>query len=492
MIQLIINECIKIFKKKLTVIFFAISIISLFIAYGIVNIEKNAYSNSGYSGYSIESMKYELDKLKTNLKTASDERKTDLNLEIEFYEYAIKNNIILNSVNGGYKATLLNELLAEKQALNYINQNITPNEYKKQKEKVDRIQRMLDENDFNGYIAYNKEKIETEYKNKSITEKEYRDKIEEQDLALKYEIDKDYIDSAVISWKKSLLLDNTQIKNTIERRYDSANMEYLSEEKIKELEEKIIINTYRLDNNLPAYYKILNYEDNSKSFYRWKYNTFAIPLSMFFIAVLAIMLASSSISEETSKGTIKFLVIAPFKRYKILLSKLISYLFILMVFTLAISQVSILFANLLFSNAPNEYLFVNNNNVEIMSTQTYETLQYLLKLPEIIIYILIGVTLSSIFRNTIVSNTITLVIYIAAPVVIEIVQQYSKLDFLRYLPFTNFNLTSKVLPIYDPTYTRIVNSYKNTTLEFSLVILCITCLLLLVTMFESFNKKDIT
>jgi ABC-2 type transport system permease protein len=490
LIKLIINECIKIFKKRSIIIFLTLSVISFFISYGIVSIEKNSKSKYTYIDNSIEIMQLELDKLKNEFKTATEDKQISLNFKIQTYEYAIKNNIQIHSVNASYKANLIMQILAEEELLSSIDKNIMKDEYINQIYKIDRIQKILDDNSFEDYITYNKEKIEKDYNDKIITKDEYNTKIEEQNLALKYEIDKYPIVSDAVSWKKELLSENAKIVKTIESGYNYDKKEYLTIDGIRKLQEQKIINTYRLDNNM-APNNVINSEDNSNSYYRWSYDYFAIPLSMFFVSLLFIVLATSSISEETSKGTIKFLLITPFKRYKILLAKLISYILILIIITFILSQINVLLGNIFFSNISNDYLYVDNNRVEIMNTNLYVTLQYLLKLPEILIYILLGITLSTLTRNTAVANTFTVTTYIGVPTAIYVIQQFIKLDFFKYLPFNNFDLRSKLLPFDTYNNTFSINNSYNTTLEFSLLVLCITVFLLLVTMFESFNKRDI-
>ncbi len=490
LIKLIINECIKIFKKRSIIIFLTLSVVSFFISYGIVSIEKNSKSKYTYIDNSIEIMQLELDKLKNEFKTATEDKQISLNFKIQTYEYAIKNNIQIHSVNASYRANLIMQILAEEELLSSIEKNIMKDEYINQIDKIARIQKILDDNSFEDYITYNKEKIEKDYNDKIITKDEYNTKIEEQNLALKYEIDKYPIVSDAVSWKKELLSENAKIVKTIESGYNYDKKEYLTIDGIRKLQEQKIINTYRLDNNI-APNNVINCEDNSNSYYRWSYDYFAIPLSMFFVSLLFIVLATSSISEETSKGTIKFLLITPFKRYKILLAKLISYILILIIITFILSQINVLLGNIFFSNISNDYLYVDNNRVEIMNTNLYVTLQYLLKLPEILIYILLGITLSTLTRNTAVANTFTVTTYIGVPPALYVIQQFVKLDFLKYLPFNNFDLRSKLLPFDTYNNTFAINNSYNTTLEFSLVVLGITAFLLLVTMFESFNKRDI-
>lgn len=494
--KLIVNECIKILKKKSTIVFLAISVVSLISSYGIIyfDMKEQSKSEEAYvSGNdSIQFMKLELNKLKNEFKTANEEKQTKLNYKIETYEYAIENDIRIRYLNPGYKSALIYEILKQADILDPIDKNTMRSEYEKQINRITKLNEVLKTGDFEDYIAYNKEKINEDFYNKIITDEEYKVKIEEQDLILKYEIDKYPLDSTAYLWKKSLLYENYSIDNKIKAGYDHIKKEYLTNDSILQLQGQKMINLYRLDNNIPPN-NVVNPESSTDSHYRWNYDNLAISTSMFFITLLFIVLAASSISEEVSKGTIKFLLITPFKRFEILLAKLISYLIILIIATLILSQINVLLGNVLFPNTINNYIYVSNNNIEVISTNLYITLQYLLKIPEVIIYILLGITLSALTRSTIMANTFTVITYIGSSIAINIIKQFVKIDFLKYLPFSNFDLKYKIF-IFDTSTTNYgVNNYiSDTTLEFSVIVLCITAFLLLVTMFDSFNKRDIS
>lgn len=493
--KLIINECIKIFKKKSTIIFLGLSIISFIISYGIIcfDMKQQSITQEAYilGDDSIEYMEFELNKLKNEFKTANEEKQIKLNYKIETYEYAIENDILIRTLNGGYKVNLIYEILKQADILDLIDKNTMKNEYEKQIIEITKLNKVLKSGDFDDYIAYNKEKIYGDFDNKLITDDEYKTKIEEQDLILKYEIDKYPLASTAYSWKKLLLTENNRIDRTINEGYDSNKKEYLTNDSILQLQGQKMINLYRLDNNIPPN-NVANPENSTDSHYRWNYDNLAISISMFFITLLFIVLAASSISEEVSKGTIKFLLITPFKRFEILLAKLISYVLILIIVTLLLSQINALFGNIFFPNTVNDYIYVSNNKIEIINTNLYISLQYILKLPEILIYILLGITLSAITRSTTMANTFTVITYIGSSIAINILNQFIKVDFLKYLPFNNFDLKYKIFIFDTSTNNFAINNYQsNTTLGFSLIVLCITAFLLLVTMFESFNKRDI-
>ena len=489
--KLIINECIKIFKKKSTIVFLGLSIISLILSYGIIRFDMNQQSKYIYTDDSIDFMEFEQNKLENEFKTANKEKQEKLNCKIETYEYAIENDIHIRALNKGYQEYLTLEILKQADVLDSIDENTMKDEYDKCINEITKLNKILKSGNFEDYIAYKKEKINEGFYNKLLTDEEYKVKIEEQDLILKYEIDKYPNSSDIFLWKKALLNENYSIDRKIKEGYDSNKKEYLTNDSILQLQEQKMINLYRLDNNIPPN-NVINPESSIDSHYRWNYDNLAISISMFFITLLFIVLAASSISEETSKGTIKFLLITPYERFEILVAKLISYVLILIIITLLLSQINALLGNLFFPNTVNDYIYVSNNKIEIINTNLYITLQYILKLPEILIYILLGITLSALTRSTTMANTFTVITYIGSSIAINIIRQFIKIDFLKYLPFNNFDLKYKIFVFDTSTTNFAINNYQSdTTLGFSLIVLCITAFLLLVTMFESFNKRDV-
>lgn len=120
----------------------------------------------------------------------------------------------------------------------------------------------------------------------------------------------------------------------------------------------------------------------------------------------------------------------------------------------------------------------------------YQLFQYLLKLPEIIIYILLGVSLSTLIRNTAIANIITVSSYLTLPIIMEKINEFITMDFVKYLPFSNFNLIDKIFEIE-----KCLQEGDNQTLltmpaQYSVFVLSLTAIILLITALDSFNKRD--
>jgi len=483
--KLYINENIKLFKKKSSLIFLILAVLSIFLSYGITILNKNMSNSYVAQEADTEILQQQINGFKEQLKKSDKKDEINLKSQIEVYEYALKNDIKLNSQYTNYQSELINALLLEKNILNSIDKDLMKKEYNKQEIKVSKIQKILDDKDFNKYIELNKEKIQKDYDDKTITEFEYNLNIQNENIRLKYDINK-FADKET-AWKKSILTDILSIDSAIKNKFDQSQNKYLTEKDIQTLKDQKLINIYKLENNIKP-----DYSDGTVNF-RAMYESAAVSISLMFIGLLLIMAAASSISEEISKGTIKFLLISPFKRYKILLAKLFTYTVALVVLTLILSQLNLLIGDMFFKEKSSDYIYAVNDTIEVMSARQYITTTYLLYMPEIFIYILLGMALSTTIRNTAIANTLSIMIYIGSSIVMGVLNSLMQVDWLKYLPINNFNLASKALPRYDFTINNMMpNMSANTTLSFSLIVLSITAILLLISMFESFNKRDMT
>lgn len=487
-IKLIINELVKNLRKKSTLIFFIFSIIAIIVSCFIVKFKDYSYMPKSETSIMDEytlNMWINQNELK---KANADQKDKGLYQEIiDLYKDIIEKGY-QNILNASYKNKVLSQIATETQKLCDIDKDKYYNDYTKQREKIEKLKYILYSGTFENYIEFNKEQIENDYKAEVIDLDTYKAKIKEQDISLEYGIDK--YSSEDTYWRSRVYSENQAIDSKIETRIDFQNRIYITDERIERLQEDKLINTYRLKNNIAPYYNDNQYHYNEQGYMRYRYNSFANYSSMLFVGLLIIILSASTIAEEKSKGTIKFLLITPNKRYKILLAKIVSIMLILIATTLIISQISVIVGNVAFGTSTNDYLYVSDGQVKVMDTHIYETLGYLLKIPEIFIYMLFGITLSTLIRNTAISTVICTICYVVIPFAMKMLENFISLDFLRFLPFRNFDFISQVLRVN--TYeTLITLSTFVPSVKFSISVLLITAILLIITMFESFNKRDI-
>jgi len=490
-IKLVINELVKNLKKKSTIIFFIFSIIAVIVSFLIVKFKDYTYMSSVFSskiGIDNYSLKLSIDQNEGKKAKAEGKYK-------EMYQMVIdEQQKLLDAgaeevVNTPFKRDIHSKHLEAIKELYNINEEVFKEKYDAQKNKIDRLNYLLYNGTFEEYIEFNKNEIEEKYKEELIDEETYKTQIEEQNTNLRFEIDK--YSAKDTQWKKLVLQDNKNIDYKLEERVDYTNNIFIDNEQMEKLQKNKLINNYRLENDIAPYYEDSQYFYNEQGYMRYHYNSFANTSGMIFIGLLIIILSAGTVAEEASKGTIKFLLITPNKRYKVLLAKILSILIILIVSTLIISQISVIIGNIAFGVSTNNYLYVTNGETKVMDTHIYETLQYLLKMPEIIIYMLIGVALSTLIRSVAMPTIISTALYLITPFALMMINGFISIDFLRFLPFRNFDFITQVFPIN--TYVTVVNGYSTfePTLTFSINVLIVTAILLLITIFESFNKRDI-
>ena len=125
------------------------------------------------------------------------------------------------------------------------------------------------------------------------------------------------------NWKETLQQENIEYQNMLQD-------ETLTAEDKAYYQELIVMNEYRIDNDIPP-----EMSTTIDSFMN-----FILNLSMMFVTIFTVVVAAGIVSSEFSTGTIKMLLTRPVARWKILLSKLVTTIFyglFIYVVTLALS-----------------------------------------------------------------------------------------------------------------------------------------------------------
>lgn len=485
-IMLIKNEFIKAIKKTSTKIMIILAVLALFLAVGIsklIEFETNYFEGEmiGQTSWKeevntkIQSSKQQLEKENSN------REKAELQATIETYELALESNIdIIYSSN--WKTACIEDIQISKSELYQLEKGTE--EYNTKKNEIDEKIKALKEEDYNSYMINSQIKtLEENLKNKEITQQEYNDALEIKELQKKYEIGKD--DSQENQWKQSIISELTTIKESLRTGIDSNTgkvLNYETQDKLKETEK---IDLYRLEHNVPT----VDTMSNFRSFYDYM----SASMAMFFVGILAIILAGSAISSEISKGTIKFWIMTPNKRWKILLSKLLNIVIMIVCLTIVLSLVSTIIGGIFFKEEPQPYLYVQNGEVHELNPMVYKVLNYLTYDIDILVYTVLALMLSTLIRNTALAIGVTVASYAGSGMIMEILNMFVKADWLKFVPFNNMNLTDKIFS-NSVSYMSTMDAAgfsNNVSVGFSLAVLGVTTVLMLITMFDSFNKRDI-
>lgn len=190
--------------------------------------------------------------LKTSIQTGKghydDESLANMQAQLETYELALKYNVGYMYGDNTWKGNLLYEVQDLKQKTILAEKRNTPNSEDK-KELADKI-KLVENDDFAGFIKFKKDDAKKEFDAKKISEEEYNEKIYLLGLEEKYEINKDKTEEN--QGKQSIYRDICSIKANLRTGIDSSTGKLMNEKEIKDLEDKLKINEYRLEKNIPS------------------------------------------------------------------------------------------------------------------------------------------------------------------------------------------------------------------------------------------------
>lgn len=488
MTNLIKNELYKVFKRKS--IYILLSIMLCIITLNTFLTKK--YSIEDPVSTSAEE-KYELQELK---RTIDSYDKNSPGEEEEYYNAL--SNIELYELTDKYKEPWkkilirenLRDIIHSMNNAKYIEKDIEAyNEYKKE---YDKFLKELDSNSWKYFVnkeiktatdeIASLEKEREKAKNKELYNsriKEEKNKLEKLKLRLEKDIpyDNNYLNTALEDYKqapqtykefKESIIKNTSEFNIkeeyqIKRQYieymkNNANNKYI-------IDNKVDINSPKTTRNL----LINTLSDN-----------------FLFIMIIVAAVAGSIVSTEFDKGTIKLLLIRPYSRNKILLSKYIVSMFMIIFAILSAFIMQLIIGGIFFGfsslNIPVIiYNFVQNKVMHI-NLFKYIFDNVLAVLPEFILLATLAFAISTI-TNVSTLGVALPIVGVGAADIINLIAINRNIIPLKYFVTLNWNFTNY---LYGG-----VNSFPTLSIPFSILICAIYFLIMIITAFIVFNKRNI-
>ncbi|MBD7968118.1 ABC transporter permease [Paenibacillus gallinarum] len=209
-----------------------------------------------------------------------------------------------------------------------------------------------------------------------------------------------------------------------------------------------------------------------------------------FIPLLVVAMASDLVSGERTSGTIKMLLTRPVRRWKILLSKLLTLFLFVSLLVLAVFVICYLIAGLFFGykgfTMPIFTGFqINGSDVDMSKVHTVPQWKYLLMQSGLLWFVSIIVAILSFMVSTLVRSTsASIVIMMAALIAGSILTNMaSSWSTAKYLFMVNLGLTGYLSGTLPPI--------EGMTFVFSLGVLSVWGLIALVVSFLVFTKRDI-
>lgn len=488
MTNLIKNELYKVFKRKSIYILLAIMLciitLNTFLTkkYSI----EDPVSTSTDQKYELQELKRTIDSYDKNSPGEKEEYYNALS-NIELYE-------LTDKYKEPWKKILIRENLRDiihsMNNAKYIEKDIEAyNEYKKE---YDKFLKELDSNSWKYFVnkeiktttdeIASLEKEREKAKNKELYNsriKEEKNKLEKLKLRLEKDIpyNNNYLNTALEDYKqapqtykefKESIIKNTSEFNIkeeyqIKRQYieymkNNANNKYI-------IDNKVDINSPKTTRNL----LINTLSDN-----------------FLFIMIIIAAGAGSIVSTEFDKGTIKLLLVRPYSRNKILLSKYIVSMFMIIFAILSAFIMQLIVGGIFFGfsslNIPVIiYNFVQNKVMHI-NLFKYIFDNVLAVLPEFILLATLAFAISTI-TNVSTLGVALPIVGVGAADIINLIAINRNIIPLKYFVTLNWNFTNY---LYGG-----VNSFPTLSIPFSILICAIYFLIMIITAFIVFNKRNI-
>ena len=246
----------------------------------------------------------------------------------------------------------------------------------------------------------------------------------------------------------------------------------IKKEAIKESE----LAKYKIENNIPS----IPYGSNHYILTNFYSEYFMM------ILVIIVLVSGSIVSEEFSKGTIKLLLIKPYSRFKILLSKYITALIMILFAIIVTFVMQIIIGGLFFGyeslSIPYITYNLTTNTIESISVFKYFFLLNFSLLPKLILISTLAFMLSTITTSTSLANTLTLLVTFGSNIINILVQSF-EIEQLKFLVTLNWDWSVYLFGATSP--------YKGVTLPFSIMISSLYLIAMLIITVLVFKKKNI-
>ena len=479
MISLIQNELKKIFKKKSLLITLLVTLAFIILTNIIYKLD---FGNSYYD-YIEEEISFYGEQLKTLDPEKDKDMYAQYKTELEVYQLVKKYD------EKSWQAKIIqSEMRSCISDINYFTyQEKSDSGLKIAKAKYNEYIKRLDTNDWRYFAEEEVKEKNTEIDELKAMQEKTTNKLEIKELQNQirgYEISRQ-----IATWRleKDIPYGNDYKNNCLNsymvamediRSYDFGETEknYDSKKQYYKAQETAAINKYDIENGTTV-----GDTSSAKGILLSTFDEYEI-----FLIVMFMMTAGVIVSEEFSKGTIKLLLIKPYKRSTILASKFITSIIVAIIVILLVLLMQFVVGGLIqgFDSFKNPTIIYDHtiNNVKHINTIQYLAMQALGKAPMYILLMTLAFAFSTIFTNSALAITISLLGYMGSSV-INMLALNLKLNWIKYFVTPNWNLTEY--------FWGGIPTFEGITLPFSIAIIVIYMVIMLVPTFIIFQKKNI-
>ncbi len=215
------------------------------------------------------------------------------------------------------------------------------------------------------------------------------------------------------------------------------------------------------------------------------------------LAVLVLMLAGAAVAQEINTGSIKALIIAPVRRWKILTAKIMSIL------TAAVGGSVLLLGSLLGAGRlffrdewGQAYIYARHGQAHALPFLAYRAAEIAVDLLPLFCWLLFALMISTVIRNTAAAVGVSVGGYFLSGTIGQFMTIGSSVWGMRFLPFQHLDLGAAVFSFANAANAQGIamltsgDQVKQSPL-FSALYLLVLCLCFGWTAFDSFCRRDL-
>ena len=220
-------------------------------------------------------------------------------------------------------------------------------------------------------------------------------------------------------------------------------------------------------------------------------------ITQYGLIILLMLTAGSSVSMEMATGSIKSLIIAPVRRWKIYIAKLLSIITVMLMASVLITLFNFIGTGLAFGfDKLPPYMFVSGGTVQEMPFLIAKILMDLVQNIPAFFYAFVAFMISCFTKNTGISVGLStgLLLFHEVPLILTASDVPQRI--MDFTPVANMDLMEKCFPyvnlmVSELDFTLFSGYGFSNPLWFSIVYIIVLLIAVLFTAFEEFVKKDI-
>lgn len=361
-----------------------------------------------------------------------------------------------------------------------------PESYAIYKEEYDKIMKRLEENEWRSFVEEELADINVQLEAES--EGENKENLKDQKQVLEWRLEKNipYGSNDINTYLQAWISSKTEIRQKEKQNY----LSYDSKKTLQEHKEAVEVCEYAIKNNINSN---ITKAGNVQLSMSLSNNANSILLNVFsdygfFVLITVVIIAGTIVSEEFNKGTIKLLLVRPYKRTKILIAKFLTCIIMLFISLISLVVIQAIVGGIIYGfESYGEKIIMynfNSNCIEKITAIRYLIMSALAVLPQYLLLMTLAFTISTTLTNTPMAIALPLLGSLGAGIIDALLyNNFEKAKILLYFVTPNWDLSMYAFGKL-PTF-------EGLTLGFSISICVIYLIVLLWISILSFKKRDI-